>query len=289
MTAAHANMHANTHAQSQSQSQSPLLRVENLTIADLGTGRALVHNISFSLAAGRTLGIVGESGSGKSLSCKAILGILPENLAVRAGQVHFDGHDVTRYGHAEWLPLRARRIAAVFQDPGSYLNPSLRVGSQLAQVLRHRAGVPEAQIHGRACSLFAQVGLRYPAAVYARYPHELSGGMLQRIVIAIAVAADPVLLIADEATTALDVTVQAEVLDLLAELRAARGLAQIFVSHDLAVVAQVADEVLVMREGAIVEAGPTREVLTQPVHPYTRLLIRDHREYGLDRFTQAVA
>jgi peptide/nickel transport system ATP-binding protein len=266
-----------------------LLQVENLTIADTATGRALVHNISFALAAGRTLGIVGESGSGKSLSCKAILGILPANLAIRSGRVQFDGHDVTHYGDAQWLPLRARRISAVFQDPGSYLNPSLRVGSQLAQVLRHRMHLPEDQIHGRACALFAQVGLRDPATVYARYPHELSGGMLQRIVIAIAVAAEPVLLIADEATTALDVTVQAEVLDLLAELRAQRGLAQIFVSHDLAVVAQVADEVLVMREGAIVEAGSTREVLTRPVHPYTQLLIRDHREYGLDRFMEEAA
>ena len=265
----------------------PVLQVENLTIADVATGRPLVHNISFALAAGRTLGIVGESGSGKSLSCKAILGILPENLAIRSGRVQFDGHDVTRYGHAEWLPLRATRIAAVFQDPGSYLNPSLTVGRQIAQVLRHRASVAQAQIHALACALFAQVGLRDPAAVYARHPHELSGGMLQRIVIAIAVAADPVLLVADEATTALDVTVQAEVLDLLAELRAARGLAQIFVSHDLAVVAQVADEIIVMREGSIVEAGPTREVLTQPVHPYTRLLIRDHREYGLDRLMEA--
>ncbi|WP_326544338.1 ABC transporter ATP-binding protein [Pseudorhodoferax sp.] len=265
----------------------PLLQVENLTIADPATGQALVHHVGFALAPGRTLGIVGESGSGKSLTCKAILGILPGNLAIRSGRVRFDGHDVTRYGHADWLPLRATRIAAVFQDPGSYLNPSLSVGRQIAQVLRHRAGVAEDAVHDRACALFAQVGLRDPAAVYQRHPHELSGGMLQRIVIAIAVAADPVLLIADEATTALDVTVQAEVLDLLAELRAARGLAQIFVSHDLAVVAQVADEVIVMREGAIVEAGPTREVLTQPVHPYTRLLIRDHREYGLDRFTEA--
>ncbi|WP_144631045.1 ABC transporter ATP-binding protein [Bordetella genomosp. 13] len=267
-----------------SHADTKVLEVENLAISDRHTGRVLVRGIQFSLARGGRLGIVGESGSGKSLTCKAILGILPDNLHVSAGRIRFDGHDVTHFSHEDWLPLRANRISAVFQDPGSYLNPSIPVGRQLAQVLRHRAGLPVQDIHARTLELFRQVGLRDPAQVHDRYPHELSGGMLQRIVIAIAVAAEPILLIADEATTALDVTVQAEVLDLISDLREQRALSLVFISHDLAVVSQVADHVIVMRDGAVVEAGPTHRVLSAPADSYTQLLIQDHLEYGLDKF-----
>ncbi|WP_216669003.1 ABC transporter ATP-binding protein [Paraburkholderia xenovorans] len=265
-------------------SKTPVLQVQGLSIAETQTGRRLVQDIGFALQRGQSLGIVGESGSGKSLTCKAILGILPENLSVAAGRIEFDGFDVTRFDHEAWRPLRAVRIAAVFQDPGSYLNPSITVGKQLAQVLRDRADVPADDVKEHALALFERVGLRDPARVYAQYPYELSGGMLQRIVIAIAVAAHPILLIADEATTALDVTVQAEVLDLLADLREQYALSLIFVTHDLAVVAQISDHLLVMRDGEIVESGPTQHVLQAPRHVYTKLLIQDHLEYGLDKF-----
>lgn len=265
-------------------SKTPVLQVQGLSIAETQTGRRLVQDIGFALQRGQSLGIVGESGSGKSLTCKAVLGILPENLSVAAGRIEFDGFDVTRFDHAAWRPLRAVRIAAVFQDPGSYLNPSITVGKQLAQVLRDRADVPADDVKEHAQALFERVGLRDPARVYAQYPYELSGGMLQRIVIAIAVAAHPILLIADEATTALDVTVQAEVLDLLADLREQYALSLIFVTHDLAVVAQISDHLLVMRDGEIVESGPTQHVLQAPRHVYTKLLIQDHLEYGLDKF-----
>jgi ABC-type glutathione transport system ATPase component len=268
---------------------SNVLDVHGLTLVDTLTGKRLVKDIGFRLERGKSLGIVGESGSGKSLTCKAILGILPENVAVASGRIEFDGIDVTRFDHDQWRPLRAVRIAAVFQDPASYLNPSIPVGKQLAQVLRKRAQVPDDEVTDRALALFERVGLRNPALVYRQYPHELSGGMLQRIVIAIAVAANPILLIADEATTALDVTVQAEVLDLITELRAQHQLSLIFVTHDLAVVAQISDHLIVMRDGVIVESGPTRRVLDAPEHPYTRLLIQDHLEYGLDKLIDAEA
>jgi peptide/nickel transport system ATP-binding protein len=165
-------------------------------------------------------------------------------------------------------------LGAVFQDPASYLNPALTVGRQLAEPLRVRLGLKRAQAHQRAVELFASVGLREPAEVYHRYPHELSGGMLQRVLIAIAVACDPRLLVADEATTALDTVVQAEVLDLLARLRDERGLALLLVTHDLAVVAEVTDRVLVFYAGEIVEDGPTRDVVHRPAHPYTAALLR---------------
>jgi peptide/nickel transport system ATP-binding protein len=261
-----------------------ILDVRGLTIGLAGgDGEPLVSDVSLSLGRGQTIGIVGESGSGKSLTCKAILGILPETLEVRGGSIRFDGVDVTRFGHREWQPYRAERISAIFQDPGSYLNPSLRVGKQLSEVLRVRGGLSSDDAYDRAIGLFAAVGLRDPERVYRAYPFELSGGMVQRVVIAIAVALSPDLLIADEATTALDVTVQAEVLALLRRLRDERGLSLLFVSHDLAVISEVADYVIVMYQGGIVEQGPTDDVLLSPRHEYTRLLVSDHREYGLEK------
>ncbi|WP_368499395.1 ABC transporter ATP-binding protein [Herbiconiux sp. A18JL235] len=262
-----------------------ILRVDDLRIrTDAGTG--LVHGVSFSVPRGGTLGIVGESGSGKSLTCRAVLGILPPGLHTSSGSVVFDGQEVTQLGYREWQALRGTRISAVFQDPASYLNPSLTVGRQLAEVLRVKTGLGRRAAHQRAVELFAGMGLREPAHVYHQYPFELSGGMLQRVLIAIALAAEPELLIADEATTALDVTVQAEVLDLLDDLRRERSLTLVLVSHDLAVVAQVCEHVVVMRDGAIVEAGPTDEVLRRPAHDYTRSLIEHHAAYGIERFLE---
>ncbi|WP_297833789.1 ABC transporter ATP-binding protein [Pseudomonas sp.] len=263
----------------------PLLSVRNLQVGIVGAKR-LVHGVSFELHAGATLGIVGESGSGKSLTCHALLGILPTGLAVTGGSALYRGADLTRLNRRGWKPLRGTRISAVFQDPASYLNPSIPVGRQLAEALRCSLKLSRSQARERGLELLKKIGLRHAEAVYCQYPFELSGGMLQRVLIAIAVCAGPELLIADEATTALDVTVQAEVLDLLAELKRELNLALVLVSHDLAVVAQVCDQVIVMRHGVIIEAGTTAQVLADPKHPYTRSLVDNHQEYGLERFLE---
>jgi peptide/nickel transport system ATP-binding protein len=261
----------------------PLLQVQNLSIT--AAGKALVQGVDLAVDRGGSLGIVGESGSGKSLTCRSVLGILPPGLVHGPGtSIRFDGAELTALDDREWLPLRGDRIGAVFQDPASYLNPSITVGRQLAEVLRVRSGLRRREARERAVELFDAVGLREPARVAAQYPFELSGGMAQRVLIAIAVSGEPDLLIADEATTALDVTVQAEVLDLLADLRERYGLALVLVSHDLAVVAQVCDEVVVMRAGVVLERGPAAEVLRAPRHEYTRSLVEAHARYGIERF-----
>jgi peptide/nickel transport system ATP-binding protein len=260
------------------------LVVEDLTVTTDATGAELVSSISFEVAAGRSLGIVGESGSGKSMTCRSILGILPEGVSLTAGSIRFGDIDLTALNYRQWQELRGNRISAVFQDPASYLNPSITVGKQLAEVLRVKLGYSRHAARTRSLALLASFGLRDPELVYGQHTYELSGGMLQRVLIAIAVAADPELLIADEATTALDVTVQAEVLDLLEDLRQERHVGLILVSHDLAVVAQVCDQVIVMKDGRVVEAGEVRSVLDYPQHEYTRLLIDNHNQYGLEHF-----
>ncbi|MGY1602484.1 ABC transporter ATP-binding protein [Geodermatophilus sp. SYSU D00815] len=262
----------------------PVLAVRDLRIRDQVGDREIVHGVSFSLPPGRVVGIVGESGSGKTLTCRAALGILPEHFAVSGGSIEIAGEDVAGLTPARWTELRGSTISAVFQDPASYLNPSIRVGPQVAEVVRVKKGLRRREARARAVELFAAVQLRDPELVYDQYAFELSGGMLQRVLIAAAVAADPQVLIADEATTALDVTVQAEVLDLLADLRNRTGLSLVLVSHDLAVVAQLCDEVLVLRRGAVVEQGPTAAVLHDPQHEYTQLLVAEHEQYGLERF-----
>ncbi|MCX5001354.1 ABC transporter ATP-binding protein [Streptomyces sp. NBC_00638] len=263
---------------------SPVLAVRDVRIGDRAGGREIVHGVSFTLTPGRTVGIVGESGSGKTLTCRAALGILPPHFEITGGSVEIDGTDITGLSPARWTELRGATISAVFQDPASYLNPSIRVGAQIAEVLRVKKGLKRRAAHRRAIELLRAVHLRNPELVHGQYPYELSGGMLQRVLIAAAIAAGPRILIADEATTALDVTVQAEILDLLADLRERTGLALLVVSHDLAVVAQLCDEVLVMRQGEVVEQGPTSDVLHRPRHEYTRLLIAEHEQYGLEKF-----
>ncbi len=268
---------------------SPVLRVDQLRVT-LGTGHDAVRDVSFTVARGESVGLVGESGSGKTLTCRAVLGVLPPGVTVAGGGIHLgedadgggaDGGDVdgggvdlTRLDRCGWDAVRGNRLAAVFQDPASYLNPSLTVGRQLAEQLRLKRRLPRNQTRAAAVELLAAMGLRRAAAVYDQYPHELSGGMLQRALIAIAVAGEPELLVADEATTALDAAVQAEVLDLLRHLREERGLALLLVSHDLAVVAEVCDRVAVFYAGEIVEQGPTAEVIASPRHPYTEALLR---------------
>ncbi|MFD4526991.1 ABC transporter ATP-binding protein [Streptomyces sp. NPDC058470] len=265
----------------------PVLSLRDVRISDPVTDREIVHGVSFELTPGRTVGIVGESGSGKTLTCRAALGILPAHFEISGGSVEITGTDIATLTPRQWTELRGSTISAVFQDPASYLNPSIRVGAQIAEVIRAKQGLKRRAARHRAVELLQAVQLRDPELVYGQYTYELSGGMLQRVLIAAAIAAEPRILIADEATTALDVTVQAEILDLLAELRERTGLALVVVSHDLAVVAQLCDEVLVMREGQVVEQGPTRDVLHDPKDEYTRLLIAEHDQYGLEKFLAA--
>ncbi|KAA0959506.1 ABC transporter ATP-binding protein [Microbacterium sp. ANT_H45B] len=247
-------------------------------------GTELVQGVSVSVRPGDALGIVGESGSGKTLTCRALLGILPAGLSVTGGSVQIDGLDLTQAGEREWRQVRGTRIGAVFQDPASYLNPAIPVGAQLEETLRVTARVPRRLAGARARELLDDLGIRRVDLVLRQRVAQLSGGMLQRVLIAMALAADPAVLIADEATTALDVTVQAELLELLRRLRRERDLALILVSHDLAVVAQVCERVQVFRDGRVVEAGATSRVLRAPAHPYTRELLSAHAAYGLERF-----
>ncbi|MGQ4510992.1 oligopeptide/dipeptide ABC transporter ATP-binding protein [Streptomyces sp. DW26H14] len=252
-----------------------VLEVEGLDVTVPEGGRA-VRGVSFTVADGESVGLVGESGSGKSLTCRSVLGVLPPGCAVSGGRVGLpaSGADLTTYTRGQWNAVRGSVIGAVFQDPASYLNPSLTVGHQLAEALRVTGGLPHAAARARAVQLFDAVGLRDPGDVFRRYPHELSGGMLQRVLIATAVSCEPRLLVADEATTALDVVVQAEILELFQRLREDGGLALLLVTHDLAVVAENCDRVLVMYAGEIVEEGPTARVLAAPAHPYTEALLR---------------
>jgi len=244
----------------------------------------LVKDLSFSLRRGQTLGIVGESGSGKTLTIRAVLGILPKQLKQTVGTVEILGRRAADFSKQDWLDIRGNSVSAVFQDPGSYLNPSIWLGRQVSEVLRVKKKLSRADAKAETLRLFEAVHLREPRLVYEQYVHELSGGMLQRVLIAVAIALGPDILIADEATTALDVTVQAEILDLLQELQETQGLSLVVISHDLAVVAQLSDEVLVMRSGAVIEHGPASQVLHDPQHEYTQLLVTEHERFGLDRF-----
>ena len=245
-------------------------------------GVELVHGVSFTVGRGEVVGLVGASGSGKTLTCRAVLGLPAPGSVRTAGAIRLGQTDLTALDRGGWDAVRGARIGTVFQDPVSYLNPSVTVGRQLAEALRRKAGLDREAARARALELFASVGLPNPEIVYRSYPHELSGGMAQRVLIAIAVSGDPELLVADEPTSSLDVLVQAGVLELLRRLTAERGLALLLVTHDLAVVAELCDRVLVCDAGEIVEQGPAAAVLADPAHPRTRALIQAasawHRE-----------
>ncbi|MDQ0642277.1 ABC transporter ATP-binding protein [Microbacterium murale] len=263
--------------------RAPAASAENLVIT-ASDGTELVHGVSVQVRPGEAVGIVGESGSGKTLTCRALLGILPPGLAITGGTVRVGDQDLTDAPEKTWRSLRGTHVAAVFQDPASYLHPAIPVGAQLEETLRITAGIPRRQTRERARELLDDLGIRRVDLVLRQRVSQLSGGMLQRVLIAMALAADPAVLIADEATTALDVTVQAELLDLLKRLRIERDLALILVSHDLAVVSQVCERVQVFRDGRVVEAGATSRVLRAPGHPYTRELLSAHAAYGLERY-----
>jgi peptide/nickel transport system ATP-binding protein len=253
----------------------PLLRVEDLRV-QLPTEDGLlgaVDGISYELHAGRTLGIVGESGSGKTVSALALLGLNPKHARV-SGRIDFDGRELLALAPEQMRALRGEELAMIFQDPLSSLHPFHRVGWQLVEAIRAHRDIAKAAARERAAELLDLVGIPDPRARLHAYPHELSGGQRQRVMIAMALANEPKLLIADEPTTALDVTVQAQILALLVRLQRELGMAIVLVTHDLGVVAEIADEVAVMYAGRIVERGSTEQVLTDPSHPYTWGLLR---------------
>jgi peptide/nickel transport system ATP-binding protein len=257
-----------------------VLRIDDLHVSVHDGAVTALRGVSLDVRAGEIVGLVGESGSGKTLTCRAALGLLPAGCAVERGTVSFGDRDVTGLSRREWERVHGSQIGAVFQDPASYLNPSITVGSQLTEVLRVKLGLGRRAARQRAIELFEAVGLRHAERVFHQIPAELSGGMLQRVMIAIAISCNPRLLVADEATTALDVTIQAEVIDLLLQLRDQRdqgdqrGLAVLFVSHDLAVVTQLCDRIVVFYAGEVVESGPAQEIVERPRHPYTQALLR---------------
>ncbi|WP_349366339.1 MAG: ABC transporter ATP-binding protein [Nitratireductor rhodophyticola] len=250
----------------------PVLSVDDLEIS-FGA-RPVVKGVSFQLAPGEIMALVGESGSGKSMLGRAIMGLLPGGGEVTRGRILFQNQEVTSQGSQEELRLmRGRKVGLIFQEPLSSLNPSMRIGEQMYEAMREHTDLSEAQIRERALEMLRQVKLRNPEALLKRYPHEFSGGMRQRIMIASVMMLKPALLIADEPTTALDAVVQKEVLDIMAEVARANGTAVILISHDLAVVAAYAARIAVMEKGILVEAGTTQSVLARPEHDYTRRLL----------------
>ncbi|MEQ5826959.1 ABC transporter ATP-binding protein [Sulfitobacter sp. NFXS29] len=252
-----------------------LLSIRDLSIAlPIGADRLYAaKDINFDLSPGEILCIVGESGSGKSMSANAVMGLLPQGVVPDKGSIIFDGQSILGLSEKEMLSLRGSRISMIFQEPLSALNPLMRVGAQIAEVFEAHGALAKAERRARALKLLEEVGIPDPQAAIRAYPFQLSGGQRQRVMIAMALALEPDILIADEPTTALDVTTQAQILTLIEDLRRKRGMAVIFITHDFGVVADIADRVIVMKKGEIVEAGPAQEVLLKPKHPYTRALI----------------
>jgi oligopeptide transport system ATP-binding protein len=257
-------------------SDTPLLQVKNLTtsfVTDSGEVHA-VNGVSFNLDRGRVLGIVGESGSGKSVTAYSIMRILSDNGRVESGQVLFDGKDILQTSENEMRQFRGERISIIFQDPMTSLNPVFTVGSQLSEAIRLHTDRTRAQAKARALELLRLVGVNEPDKRLRQYPHQLSGGMRQRVMIAMALACEPDILIADEPTTALDVTIQAQILELMRSLQKQLGMAIIMITHDLGVIAEMCDEIIVMYAGSICERGTAEEIFYNPRHAYTKGLLR---------------
>jgi peptide/nickel transport system ATP-binding protein len=247
-----------------------LLKVTDLSINVAGAWPDLVRGVSFALAKGETLCIVGESGCGKSLTALALMGLLTTPpLSVTQGSANFQGRDLLQLPSSELQALRGNSMAMIFQEPMTSLNPVLRIGEQIAESVRRHKGVTRQKARARALEMLQRVGIPAAEKRLDEFPHQLSGGMRQRVMIAMALANDPALLLADEPTTALDVTIQAQVLDLMRDLQAETGTAMIMITHDLGVVAEMADTVAVMYAGQIVEIGPAREIFEDAQHPYT--------------------
>jgi len=252
----------------------PLFSINGLEVAFESAAGSLrvLGGVDLSLGRGEALGIVGESGSGKTLTFMAALGLLGRNARV-SGEVHFAGRKLTGLSESELLAIRGRKIGMIFQDPQSALNPVRTIGAHLTEVLRLHAGLARSAAHDRAVELLSMVGIPAARERLGSYPHELSGGMCQRAMIAIALAPEPELLIADEPTTALDATVQLQVLELLSDIRERTGMAMVMISHDLGVVAELCSRVSIMYAGRVVENGRVPEIFEKPCHPYTEALL----------------
>jgi peptide/nickel transport system ATP-binding protein len=254
----------------------PLLEVRDLCMAfptDGGAARA-VDGVTFSLEPGRVLGLVGESGCGKSMTALCIMRLVPPPGEITGGSIRFEGRELLALSEPEMRALRGAEIGMIFQEPMTALNPVLTAGSQVAEAVALHHGLSRRRAWARSVELLDEVGIPDPERRASEYPHQLSGGMRQRVMIAMAIACDPALLLADEPTTALDVTIQAEILALLRDLRARHGMAMILITHDLGVVAEQADDVAIMYAGRIVEHAPVDAVFAEPRHPYTQALLR---------------
>jgi peptide/nickel transport system ATP-binding protein/oligopeptide transport system ATP-binding protein len=267
----------------------PILRVHDLHV-EFPLARGLVRAVdgaSFEVNRGEAFGLVGESGSGKTMALRALVGLLPRQAHLAGGEILFEGVDLASASSESLRQVRGRQIAMIFQEPLTALNPVMRVGDQIAEGPLVRLDYSRRRAHERALELMRQVGIPDPIRRYSAYPHELSGGMQQRVVIAIALSLEPKLLLCDEPTTALDVTIQDQILKLLLSLREELEVSVVFVSHDLAVVAQTCQTVAVMYAGQVVETGPIDEVFREPRHPYTLSLLRSVPDFDVIRDTLA--
>ena len=254
----------------------PLLQVKNLCTSfdvDAGEVRA-VNGISFSLDKGKVLGIVGESGSGKSVTAYSIMRILVEPGRIKSGEILFDGQDIVKFSKKQMSEFRGKRVSIIFQDPMTSLNPTYTIGNQLREAILLHTNRNHEQANARAVEMLKLVGVNEPEKRLKQYPHELSGGMRQRVMIAMALACEPDILIADEPTTALDVTIQAQILELMKDLQKKLGMAIIMITHDLGVIADMCDEIIVMYAGRICERGTVDEIFYNPRHEYTKGLLR---------------
>jgi len=268
-----------------------VLEVKDLAIS-FKTQYGILHairGVSFDLYKGETLAIVGESGSGKSVSAKTILGLLAGNSIYESGEILYDGLDLTQVDEDAMHNIRGSKISMIFQDPMSSLNPIKRVGDQIAEALIYKLGMPKAMAKERVIELLTRVGISEPEKRFKQYPHQFSGGMRQRIVIAIALANNAEILICDEPTTSLDVTIQGQILELINELKLSRDLSIIFITHDLGVVANVADRVAVMYAGKIVEYGKTDELFYDSRHPYTWALLSSMPNLATSKHLDAIS
>lgn len=250
----------------------PLIEISNLTVSTTDDNRTLVNDVSFNIAPGEAVGVVGESGSGKTLTALSLLGLLPRGVHATSGSITYDGKNLLTADRETLRSIRGNEIAMIYQDPMTALNPVMKLGAQLIEVIQSHGG-DTSKATERVLAAFSEVGIPDPKRAYESYPHEFSGGMRQRVMIAMALILSPQLLIADEPTTALDVTIQQQILALVMQERRKRNMSMLWITHDLGVVANLVDRVIVMYAGRIVEVGSVKEVFTNPQHPYTAGLL----------------
>ena len=250
----------------------PLLDIRGLSVSV--NRRNIVQNVAFQMQAGKTLALVGESGCGKSMTALALIGLLPEGGVYSGGEIRLDGDDLVGFSHSDWQAVRGQRIGMIFQDPSAALDPLMTIAGQVSEALALRGIKGRSALRQAAREMLSDVGIPDPDKRLDQYPFELSGGMAQRAMIAIALAARPILLIADEPTTALDVTIQAQILSLMQDLQAETGTSILLITHDIGVVSEASDRIAVMYCGAVIETGDTDDVLAAPRHPYTQALLR---------------